>query len=120
MKKFVLNKLVRGGVVDDMEAKGQRPEHRVLEGSELVKALGAKVVEEAAELNPTGPDALKELADLQTAIDELVDVLGATPEQVTAIQDARQQEAGDLSGHIYVLPVKLDVDTAIGKNWGEL
>lgn len=74
MAEFVLNKLVRDGIVDFMKAQGQTPVFRLLSDAELAKALLEKIKEETDEaltaLN--NPKQLKkEVGDILRVADAL-------------------------------------------------
>jgi len=119
MRKFLLNKLVRDGVVPDMEAKGQQVVHRRLDNLSFYRETGRKVMEETAELDPTATrdKIVTELADRKEALltadeadKDLMAELGIAPEEVEAARLKRREERGGFDERMYVESVTLADD----------
>lgn len=100
-RTFRLNKVVRNGIVPDMEAKGQQPEHKTLEGTEKVEGLWTKVLEEAGE---------RDLADLLELVEELALSEGMTFEDLRVVQLAKRAKVGGFSLATYVGDLTLSDD----------
>jgi len=112
MRKFVFNKLIRNDVLDSMLAEGANPVHRELSHSEYIVALKAKILEEATELKLDDPDQLvKELADVQEALDCLVSAIGKTPADILAAQAQKTARYGSFDKKIYVDAVDVRDDS---------
>src|ERR1019366_3899671 len=109
MRKFELKKLVRDGIVESMEAKGQQVVHRQLEGAERLLQRGRKIVEEAAEFDPEKPD-VNELIDLSEAIDAEVVAMGISPVDFQALKAKRRAERGGFDADTFVETVALADD----------
>lgn len=74
MTRITYNKLVRDGIKDKIEAKGERCEIReITDNEEFKQALFKKVTEEAEELSRAHArdSFLQEYADLMVALDAL-------------------------------------------------
>jgi predicted house-cleaning noncanonical NTP pyrophosphatase (MazG superfamily) len=81
MAEFILNKLVRDGVLDQMIADGQTPVFKILEGKELIRAQLHKIKEEADEALAACDDPnkqQKEVGDMLRVIEPLALALGHT------------------------------------------
>lgn len=116
MRKFLLNKLVRDGIVADMESMGQQVESRQLKGAERLRESARKVVEEATEFKPDQPEA-KELADILAANDatrqavfDVAASIGISQSELLALQQKRQEERGAFDTYIYVETVAMADD----------
>lgn len=95
MPKFILNKLVRDKIPEHQISTGQNPVYRTLERDEHTAALAAKVIEEAKEIPITDiSEAIKEIADVQQALDDLREILGITTEDVHNAQTVKNEKAG--------------------------
>lgn len=98
-RTFRLNKLVRDNIVGLNEEFGARVDYTTLEGSELQRALVAKMIEEAGELLES-KRPLEEIADLQEALDQFLANAGITKEEVVATQkDKNTQNGAFTNGH---------------------
>lgn len=98
-RTFQLNKLVRDRIVEFNLARGGKVEYTVLEGGTFTKALVAKLVEEAKELQGSQV-SVEELADLQEIINQIRENLGVTEEDLQAVQDKKRLKNGGFKkGH---------------------
>lgn len=70
-------KLVRDLIPDIIRRSGKTPRTRIVRGSDHIRALLAKIVEEAHEAQDAPQDLLaEELADVLTAINDLCEIAG--------------------------------------------
>jgi predicted house-cleaning noncanonical NTP pyrophosphatase (MazG superfamily) len=116
MRSFLLNKLVRDGILPDMQRLGQQVTFRKLSDAEYLQALAAKLVEEAKEFNVDDPaEALKELADLLEVINALTRELGSNKATLQRIQAERKAKRGGFTDKIYVERV----DIKDGDSWAD-
>ena len=114
MARFRLDKLVRDNIPALIEADGDRVEYWVLEAGEHAAALVAKIKEETAELSADDPDeTLKELADIQEAIDALLVRLGRSREELSEVQVTKRRRNGGFEKGLYVTVH----ETAPGSPW---
>ena len=100
-RTFRLNKLVRDGIVPDMQEKGQQPEYRTLSKDELVAALKEKLLEESAEVD---------LPDLLEVIESLANTEGKTFDDIRREQIAKRDKIGGFSVGTYVSSVTVSDD----------
>lgn len=111
MRSFLLNKLVRDGILPDMEANGQKVLYRTLNDEAYLKELARKLVEEAKEFKlESNEEALKELADLLEVIETLAGQLGSDFKGLRSIQAGRRQKSGGFADRTYVETVTLRDD----------
>lgn len=100
---IIYGKLVRDRIPEIIEAEGSKAKVRVLDESELVSALTAKLVEEAEELRQAPPgDRLGELADVYEVLAALVGTLGLTDEQVQEAARLKRTERGGFSRSLWL------------------
>jgi predicted house-cleaning noncanonical NTP pyrophosphatase (MazG superfamily) len=116
MRKFLLNKLVRDGIVPDMKAKGQQVVARQLDDAEFLREAARKVQEESAEFDAAKPDT-KELVDIleaaETTAQAAKDIalkMGISPQELEALQLKRREERGGFVSRTYVESVTLADD----------
>ncbi|MEO6760955.1 MAG: nucleoside triphosphate pyrophosphohydrolase [Candidatus Saccharimonadales bacterium] len=103
MKSFILNKLVRDKILDDMQNKGQQAALKELSDKEFLHELSRKLVEEANEFSSADPkEALKELADVLEVVEALAGAIGSDFESLRAIQSERKAKRGGFDKRIYV------------------
>lgn len=107
---FALNKIVRGGVLQDMLELGQEPEYRELEGEERLQQGIKKVQEEAGELDPESDSLDDELKDLQAALDALVAMRGYRKADFEKQVAERNRERGGFERAYFVGKLTLRVD----------
>lgn len=116
MRTFRLNKLVRDGIVEDMERNGQQVVSRKLSDEEHGKALVSKVVEEALEIDPTDPKgSAKELGDVLEVVEALAAHMGLSMEEIRANQAQSRQKLGGFTDKIFVETVTVQD----GDTWGD-
>lgn len=103
MRSFLLNKLVRDGIVSFMLELGQKPTYRTLNDEEYIQALVAKLLEEAKEISIADPKkALKELADVLEVIETLATALGSSLTAVQNIQAEIRAQRGGFTKRNYI------------------
>lgn len=110
MRKFLLNKLVRDNIYDDMVKAGQQVNSKVLNKEAFLKALKAKLLEEAKEFDPNAKNAVDELADLLEVITYVAATLGYTSDQLRKIQKDRHEKRGGFEKRVYVASLELADD----------
>jgi predicted house-cleaning noncanonical NTP pyrophosphatase (MazG superfamily) len=96
-ERFEFNRLVRSKVVGHCQEQGCRTHFRSLTGDELAQALRLKLVEEAAEVVAATGDrseTIKELADLQEVIRELMHQLAISAAEVEVAQTKKREAKG--------------------------
>ena len=98
-RTFRLGKLVRDGIVADMERMGQKPEHSVLPEADRIAALQEKLLEESAEVD---------LPDLLEIIEELAKSEGKTLDDIRREQLAKRDKIGGFSAGSFVTTVTLE------------
>lgn len=109
MRRFQLNKLVRDNIIADMQRMGQTVEYRKLEQKEYLQALRGKLIEEAREISLDDAEStLKELADVQEVIDQLVTTLGATGDELQELQRKKRAKLGSFKKKLYVETLTLE------------
>lgn len=108
MLKFAFRKLVRDKIVKQQIASGAKPKYRKLSQDEHAKKLVNKIIEEAKEINPEDGDAVKEIADVQQALDDLRKIIGISSAEVAKEQKLKNAKAGSFSQGIYVEYVEID------------
>lgn len=103
MPTFKLQKLVRDKIVEDQIALGQTPHYRTLTPEEHRRELINKIIEEVTELqNADSEDIAKEIADVQQALDDLIELYGLTKAEVTEAQQKKTAKAGAFKKGIFV------------------
>lgn len=107
---FRLDKIVRDKILQDMLELGQEPQYRELEGDELIREGIKKVQEEANELLPDDPDRLRELVQLQSAVNALVRTVGITREEFSRMVEQLEVERGGFEKAYYVGDLTLKSD----------
>jgi len=112
MPTFKLNKLVRDKLVEEMKAKGQKPEVTVLSGASYQQALKEKLIEEFQEISVGNAkdDVVGELADVYEALDCLMISLGVSAEAVAAKREKKNAKVGSFRSGDYVGDLELKDD----------
>lgn len=109
MPKFIFNKLVRDNIVQQQLASGADPEYYKLDPTEHAEALVAKILEEAQEIPVSDKDeAIKEIADVQQALDDLKTVLGLDDQDIANAQAVKNERAGSFKEGIFIETVTVD------------
>lgn len=100
----VYNKLVRDGIPEYLDQRGDTCAWEMMKEEEYQGALRAKLVEEAREASEAESARLvKELADLYEVIDALMATYDIEPEQVRAEQQRKRAERGGFGGRVRLL-----------------
>ncbi|MEO0759754.1 MAG: nucleoside triphosphate pyrophosphohydrolase [Cyanobacteria bacterium J06648_16] len=101
-------KLVRDGIPRLIAEAGKACETRVLGEAEYRRALRAKLLEEAEEVQAaeTVADVVAELADVAEVMAALMDAYGIDPAQVRLAQDAKRAERGGFEGRVELVSVE--------------
>ena len=104
----VYQKLVRDSIPAQIEAAGKAYETRVLGEAEYRKALRAKLVEEAEEVQAaeTVAEVVAELADVAEVMAALMEAYGIEPGQVRLARDAKRAERGGFEGRVELVWVE--------------
>lgn len=111
MPVFKLQKLVRDKIVEDQIALGQKPDYRTLDPIEHKHELIRKIIEEIQELSDAASeDAAKEIADVQQALDDLIEVYGLSKADVGAAQQKKNDKSGAFKKGIYIDTLELAED----------
>lgn len=90
------NKLVRLGIPDIIEENGSKPCYNVIEQAVLIKALKAKIVEEANEVNEASAkdELIEELADISEAIESLMKLIDLADHDLETVKKAKRIKRG--------------------------
>ena len=113
VRKFKFEKLVRDKIVDGIKEAGNTPVYFALKGDEFVNELKQKVLEEAMEVpnEESKEELLKELADVQEVLDNLVEALGSSKEEIQEIQKKKNDKAGSFKKRLYIKHVETQPDS---------
>jgi predicted house-cleaning noncanonical NTP pyrophosphatase (MazG superfamily) len=90
------SKLVRDKIPDIIRASGAEPLIRTADSAEYSRLLREKLQEEVAEVIAAEdpPSTLEELADVMEVVLAYAAHLGAEPEQLNAVRQAKEAERG--------------------------
>ncbi|WP_424536796.1 phosphoribosyl-ATP pyrophosphohydrolase [Sphaerisporangium viridialbum] len=100
---IIYGKLVRDRIPEIIEADGRKAKVRVLDESDLVSALTAKLAEEAEELRQAEPDdRLGELADIYEVLTSLATTLGFSDEQVQEAARHKRAKRGGFNRRLWL------------------
>lgn len=103
MPQYKFDRLVRDNIVKAIQASGGTAKYKVLDKNELKLALVEKVIEEAKEIAAAKDDDLaSEIADVQQAIDDLIQLCGKTEHQIKQAKNRKSEKAGDFKKGYYV------------------
>jgi len=103
MRKFKFQKIVRDKIVDGIINEGNKPNYKVLSNDEFIKELKLKLLEEAKELPEAKNDEIiGELADIQEIIDNLLEELKLSQEQLNQAQEKKNEKAGSFKKKHYI------------------
>ena len=98
-----MGKLVRDRIPEIMRAKGLEPETRVLDESEYLQSLFAKLLEEAGELRDADVDKrLEEAADVYEVLLATLAALGVTMDDLTRTAEDKRVERGGFADRIWL------------------
>lgn len=104
----VYNKLVRDRILEIIESDGLAYNARILESSELLKEVKAKMIEEAKEFHAaeTANESLEELADVLELIHTALSTLGVTYEELNEVRLQKKVKRGGFEKAIYLVDVE--------------
>jgi predicted house-cleaning noncanonical NTP pyrophosphatase (MazG superfamily) len=103
MPVFKLSKLVRDKLVDQYISDGHKPLLRKLSTEEHKAELINKIIEETKELAKVETyKAASEIADIQQAIDDLVEAYGLSSEDIRVAQTAKFDKAGGFKDGTFI------------------
>ncbi|WP_432359181.1 nucleoside triphosphate pyrophosphohydrolase [Sporosarcina sp. UB5] len=104
----VYNKLVRDKILEIIEAEGLAYNARILESSELLKEVKAKMIEEAKEFYAadTTHESVEELADVLELVLTALSVLGVTYEELEEVRQQKKEKRGGFEKAIYLIDVE--------------
>ena len=99
------NKLVRDLVPGTLRGSGHKGVTRTLQGSELLKALRAKIDEEGSEYDASPDDqhAALELADLVEVIMALAEQRGFSEAKLQQLRRAKAEQRGTFERAVFLL-----------------
>jgi len=108
MRKFKFSKLVRDKIVKRIISDGNKPNWRELTEGEYIQELKNKILEESLEIpkSKNNDDLIKELADIQEIIDNLLEVLKISKPKFKQIQDKKNEKAGSFKKRLYIEDVE--------------
>lgn len=108
MRKFKFSKLVRDKIVEGIISVGNKPNWKILSDSEYIQCLKDKIVEESQEVPRTTnqEEIVKELADIQEIIDNLLEALNISREKFLEIQMAKNEKNGSFKKRHYIEDVE--------------
>lgn len=113
MPKFVLNKLVRDGFRDEYKRSGQKAIYRELSLEEHKSQLIRKIVEEAQEINlasSSQEEVVKEIADIEQAIDDIAVLCDITKEQILVAKQKKYEKIDGFAVGTFVETIELADD----------
>lgn len=112
MRRFKFSKLVRDKIVQSIIDAGNIPHWRILTEDDYILELKKKMGEEAKEiLSAQGDDLMNELADVQEIIENLLNVLKVSKEQLLEVQKKRNKKTGSFKNRQYIDEVEAKIDS---------
>jgi predicted house-cleaning noncanonical NTP pyrophosphatase (MazG superfamily) len=112
MRKFKFSKLVRDNIVEQIIAVGNIPHWRELSDMDYLRELKDKLIEEAKEIsNASGGELIKELADIQEIIDNLLVRLNISKEEFINIQQKKKEKDGSFFKRHFIDEVDVQDDS---------
>lgn len=104
----VYNKLVRDRILEIIESDGLVYNARILEPTELLKEVKAKMIEEAKEFQTTKTvnESVEELADVLELIHTALSTLGVTYDELDEVRLQKKVRRGGFEKAIYLVDVK--------------
>ena len=104
----VYNKLVRDRILEIIESDGLAYNARILEPSELLKEVKAKMIEEAKEFHAaeTAIESVEELADVLELIHTALNTLGVTYEELNEVRLQKKVKRGGFEKAIYLVDME--------------
>lgn len=111
MRKFRFSKLVRDNIVDAIIASGNIPQWKTLSDKEYIEELKKKLQEESMELtDASSEEVVKEIADIQEIIDNLLEVLKVSKEELKEAQKTKNDKNGSFKKRQYIDIVEVKDD----------
>lgn len=109
------NKLVRDLIPDIIRAKGEEPEVVTLREDEFFWALGAKMLEEAMELNKAiiegrREDIIGELADVKEVLLAILKIQNISEEELEEARINKNEKRGSFKKRIFLKKTKIVED----------
>lgn len=101
MRTFQLNKLVRDGIIERMEADGQQVVSRHLDDTEFLREAGRKILEESHEFDPDKPE-ITELIDIIQAAETTALAMGISRQELEKLKAQRTTERGGFEARDYI------------------
>lgn len=109
VKRFKFAKLVRDKIVESQIASGTKPHYRLLTNDEHKHELVNKIIEEAREITEANSDEVaNEIADVQQAIDDLIEKLNLTKQDIDKAQKIKRDKSGAFKRGVYIDYVEVD------------
>lgn len=95
------NKLVRDNIPAIIEAQGETPVTRILDGEEYLLQLEKKLDEEVAEFHGSGDP--EELADILEVVYALGEAKGLSKEELLSLYQAKHDARGGFAQRIFLI-----------------
>ena len=109
MSTYLLNKLVRDNIPANQQETNQRPIYRKLALKDHTAALLDKLIEEAREIPlDNRKEAIKEIADVQQVIDDLIKILNISKQEIQDAQATKRERNGAFLEGYFVESVSPD------------
>ena len=104
MKKVYYRKLVRDGIPDKIEGKGEACEYRVMGTEEFINELFCKVQEEASEIvkEKSSEELVGELVSLQLVLEAVREVRGISDKDFKVAYERGVERMGKFDKQIYL------------------
>ncbi|HSD56059.1 MAG TPA: nucleoside triphosphate pyrophosphohydrolase, partial [Candidatus Saccharimonadales bacterium] len=110
---------VRDKIPADQELSGQRPVYHRLQPAEHAQALVEKLIEEAKEIPINDKaEAVKEIADVRQALEDLEAILGLSAQEIAAAQAQKFARNGGFKEGYFVESVSPDDGSDWDKYYG--
>lgn len=111
MRTFKFSKLVRDKIVESIITSGNNPKWRTLSNEDYIQELKKKIIEESSELiGADKEEAVREIADIQEIIDNLIEALGVSKKQLVHVQKEKNKEKGSFKKRQYIDVVEVQDD----------
>ncbi|MFJ7666522.1 phosphoribosyl-ATP pyrophosphohydrolase [Lysinibacillus sp. NPDC097195] len=104
----VYNKLVRDKIIAIIEAKGLSYNASVLEPQDFLKAVKAKMIEEAKEFQEAQnvQDSVEELADILELVHTAMNALGISYNELEEVREHKRAKRGGFEKAIFLMDVE--------------
>lgn len=111
MLKFKFDKLVRDKIVEHQIFSGAKPHYRQLDDKHHKEELIKKIIEESREIFKANPEEIAgEIADVQQAIDDLIEKYGLIRSDITKAQKTKNDKNGAFKKGLFVDYVEVKPD----------